>query len=119
MPWIKESLCTGCGVCADSCYAGAITMKDEKAVIEEIKCIKCGVCHDVCSFEAVRHDGERISEEVDNNIAWAEELLHHAYYIDDAEKQKGLIVRLENYFKKNKKIAEQTLERLSQMQNND
>ena len=112
MPWIKKELCTGCGTCVDECSAGVISMEGDFAFIDEDECIRCGVCHDVCPEDAVRHDGERIPEEVQSNLAWAKKLLMHEYYSNDETKQKQLIERLQRFFAKNKKVAEKTIEQL-------
>ncbi|MCK5349509.1 MAG: 4Fe-4S binding protein [Desulfobacula sp.] len=112
MPWINKELCTGCQTCVDECSVGAISM-------EEDECIRCGVCHDVCPDDAVRHDGERIPEEVQSNLAWAKKLLSHEYYSNDKTKQKQLIDRLQHFFAKNKKVAERTIEQLGILQNTE
>ena len=110
MPWISRELCTGCERCVDKCSAGAISMDEEVAFIDDEKCIRCGVCHDVCSDDAVRHDGERVSEEVESNIAWVRRLLEHEYYSNDNKKQKALIERLLRYFASKKKVTGKTIE---------
>lgn len=116
MPWVSEELCIGCGICVDECYPGAITLRDTGvALIDEEVCIRCGVCHGVCPEEAVRHDGERIPEEVDANLKWAQELLAHEYYAESVEKRAALIERLGRYFAKEKRVAEQTMERLGDL----
>ena len=112
MPWINKELCTGCQTCVDECSVGAISMEEDIAFIKEDECIRCGVCHDVCPDDAVRHDGERIPEEVQSNLAWAKKLLSHEYYSNDKTKQKQLIDRLQHFFAKNKKVAERTIEQL-------
>ena len=110
-------MCTGCQICVDECSAGAISMDEGIAFIDESKCIRCGVCHNVCSSDAVRHDGERVPEEVESNLAWAKKLLKHEYYSNDKKKQKDLIERLQRYFTKNKKVMKITIERLENLQN--
>jgi len=112
MPWVNKEMCTGCQACISECCVSAISMNEGFALIDESKCIRCGVCHDVCPNEAVRHDGERILEEVATNLDWVNELLANDYYAHDEEKQKGLINRMERHFAKNKKVAEETIERL-------
>jgi ferredoxin len=121
MPWISKEMCTGCQICVDECCVGAIAMDNDKdiAFINESKCIRCGVCHDVCPNDAVRHDGERIPEEVESNVAWVKELLKHEYYLNDKKKQKDLITRLQRYFAKNKKVMEKTIERLGMLQDTE
>ncbi|RKY68425.1 MAG: ferredoxin [Candidatus Latescibacterota bacterium] len=112
MPWIDRELCTGCQICIAECPVGAISTEEETAFIREDECIRCGVCHDVCPNDAVRHDGERIPEEVQANLAWAKKLLAHEYYSNDKTKQKQLIDRLQRLFLKNKKVAEKTIDQL-------
>jgi ferredoxin len=94
-------------------------MEEDIAFINEDECIRCGVCHDVCAENAVRHDGERIPEEVQNNLVWAKKLLMHEYYSNDKTKQKQLIERLQRFFTKNKKVTEQTIEQLKILQNTE
>lgn len=109
-------MCIGCGICVDECYPGAITLRERGiASIDEDLCIRCGVCHDVCPEDAVRHDGERIPEEVGANPAWARQLLAHEYYANSPEKQAGLIERLGRYFAKEKRVADRTMERLGEL----
>ncbi|RLC27490.1 MAG: ferredoxin [Deltaproteobacteria bacterium] len=119
MPWINKELCTGCQTCVDECSVGAISTEEDIAFIKEDECIRCGVCHDVCPDDAVRHDGERIPEEVQSNLAWAKKLLMHEYYSSDKTKQKQLIDRLQRFFAKNKKVAEKTIEQLGILQNTE
>jgi len=119
MPWINKELCTGCQICVGECSVGAITIEKDIAFIKEDECIRCGVCHDVCPVDAVRHDGERIPEEVQSNLAWAKKLLTHEYYSSDKTKQKQLIERLQRHFAKNKKVAEGTMEQLGILKNTE
>ena len=94
-------------------------MDEGVALIDDGKCIRCGVCHDVCPDDAVRHDGERIPEEVEANLLWVEQLLENDYYANDEKKQRELIKRMERYFAKDKKVAEKTIERLRSLQNTE
>jgi len=116
MPWINKDMCTGCQICVNECSADAISIEDGAAVINQSKCIRCGVCHDVCPSDAVRHDGEKIPEEVKSNLNWVEQLLKHEYYSNDKQKQKQLLERLQRYFAKNKKVTEQTIANLKILQ---
>ena len=119
MPWIKEESCTGCGICVDECPAGAICLEEDIAVINNDECIRCGICHDVCPEDAARHDGERIPDEVQSNIAYAKKLLAHEHYGNDKAEQRQLIERLKRFFTKNQKVAEITIEQLEVLKNTE
>jgi len=107
MPWIRQDMCTGCSICVDECPVGAIELNaDDFAEIDEAECIRCGRCHDVCSQEAVRHDGERIPQEVADNLRWVRKLLKH---FDRPEEQSAFMQRMLRFFNKQKQVSERTL----------
>jgi len=58
MPWVEQNKCVGCGACINICPAGAISLKNGKAVIDQDKCTHCGKCFDVCPQEAIRPNFE-------------------------------------------------------------
>lgn len=49
--------CIGCGICAKTCVANNIEIKNQKASIILDKCLTCGQCQAVCSKEAIRMTG--------------------------------------------------------------
>jgi uncharacterized Fe-S center protein len=53
-PWINPKNCTGCEACLDHCPTQAISLEDEKAIIEDEKCIGCGECIVICKAGAVK-----------------------------------------------------------------
>lgn len=114
MPWIRAEDCVSCGVCVNECPVDAISMMGEGAVIDERVCIRCGKCHDVCPHEAVRHDSERIPQEVAANVEWTKGLLGH--FESPADKGR-LIGRMKRYFVKERTVAEQTIARLDELAN--
>lgn len=60
-----DTLCTGCGACADICPNNCISIKVDKygfrrAVVDGSKCINCGKCKRICPAN-VEYDNENIS----------------------------------------------------------
>ncbi len=113
MPWVDNDDCVGCGICADQCPVDAIRMEDNKAIIDMDSCIRCGICHGICPKNAVKHDSEKIHDEVEANVAYTRELMRACaeHLGDESEKQKCLN-RLIKHFKKDKLVAEKTLEKI-------
>ena len=107
MPWINKEMCTGCEVCVQVCPVEAITLTDDgEASINDDLCIRCGRCHDACPEEAVRHDSERIPQDVAANLQWVRRLLDH---FDTASERAAFMGRMGRYFNKEKKVIEKTL----------
>ncbi|MBN1883048.1 MAG: 4Fe-4S binding protein [Deltaproteobacteria bacterium] len=46
--------CLGCGVCRDVCIAGAITIREGRALVDHDRCKGCGRCVAVCKAGAAR-----------------------------------------------------------------
>jgi len=115
MPWVKTEDCTGCEVCVNACPVGAISVKDVVAIIDNDTCIRCGVCHGLCPNEAVRHDAERIPEEVESNLAWVRGFLEHDFYANDSSKQTQLVKRMRKHFTKDLNVAQETLKQLDEL----
>lgn len=112
MPWINEELCVHCGVCVAMCPVSAIVEEDGSIVIDQDRCIRCGRCHEVCSQGAVRHDSERVPQEVAANLERTRTLLTH---YDDQTEQRQFMERMIRYFEKEKKVAGLTVEALTAM----
>lgn len=51
---VDAEKCTGCGICVEGCPVEAISLKNDKAVIDESTCIECGLCVDECPNDAIR-----------------------------------------------------------------
>ena len=52
-PKVKRRKCVGCGECVSHCSQQALSLIEEKAVIDPERCIGCGECILVCPNEAV------------------------------------------------------------------
>ena len=116
MPWVDEVRCTGCGICARKCPVDTITMRDEKAVINMNECIRCGICHDVWPEQAVRHDSEKVPEEIEANVEMTKKFMELcAKYLGDAKEKWKCLERMKKYFNKEKIVVERTMEELEKL----
>ena len=61
---IDKDTCTGCESCISSCPFGALSMKEEIAVVDE-KCTFCGACVDVCPVSAITLEKEEKAVTID------------------------------------------------------
>ena len=50
---IDPDLCTGCGICAESCRFGAIDEEDGVFSAAPVRCEGCGLCEAVCPASAI------------------------------------------------------------------
>jgi ferredoxin len=113
MPWVYGEECDGCGICVEECPVDTIHMEEDVAEIDMDGCIRCGTCHDVCPVGAVRHDGERISEEVASNVALTRKNMREcAMYLGGEQESRKCLGRMIKHFNKEKIVAEKTLEEL-------
>jgi len=51
---VDPAECTSCGVCADRCQVGAISLGQDLAEVDRNLCLGCGVCVTGCATGAVR-----------------------------------------------------------------
>lgn len=65
---ISKDKCAGCGICADVCPEGAITVDDVASVDAEL-CIGCGQCLALCPKGAIGHAWGRGAQELQERMA--------------------------------------------------
>jgi len=71
---VDESLCIGCGACAEHCQFAAISVLDGHSIVDAAACMGCGVCVDLCEQDAlslVRDASKGIPLEIDVLMAKA------------------------------------------------
>ncbi|MBU2551405.1 MAG: 4Fe-4S binding protein [Proteobacteria bacterium] len=61
---VDPDACQGCETCADRCQFQAISMVDERAVVDSIRCFGCGVCAAACPSGALTMKLKRPIEHV-------------------------------------------------------
>ena len=116
MPWVDKDICTSCGICVEECPVGTIFMSDDVAEINMVNCIHCGTCHEVCSEDAVRHDSEKISDSVEENVAETKKFMSDCKkYLKSVEEGKKCLNRMIKHYKNEKIIAEKTLDELESL----
>ena len=50
---VRRDLCLGCGLCAQTCPTGAISLSWDNAEIDQSRCTQCRLCLDVCPQGAI------------------------------------------------------------------
>jgi uncharacterized Fe-S center protein len=68
-PEVKKEKCTACGCCVKWCPTSAITLVNNKAVIDMSKCIGCGECIASCRFGAIATSWAGSSSSVQEKMA--------------------------------------------------
>ena len=68
-PWVDESLCIGCGSCADVCAHGAPVLTDGTSHIDHDRCVGCGRCIGVCPVDAVLHANDEANDILNAKMA--------------------------------------------------
>ena len=72
----EPETCEGCGVCVDRCQMGALTLEDDRVVLNPDRCIGCGLCVSTCptgSLTLVRKPAsEQIKVPITMDATWRE-----------------------------------------------
>ena len=112
MPWVDKVECIGCGICVNVCPVEAIALVDMVADINMSECIRCGACHHSCPQGAVKHDSEKMQDEIEANVEKVKSDMKH--YKSEEERQ-SCLGRNIKHFRLKIKIAEKTMELLEEM----
>jgi ferredoxin len=112
----ESEVFTICGICIDECPVDAISMKVNEAEIDMAECIRCGVCHDVCPQGSVRHDSEKVPDMIEANVEITKRYMTLcAQYLGDAKEKDKCLARMIKHFKREKMVAEKTVEELEKL----
>jgi hypothetical protein len=87
-PRIYKKACTGCGVCVKWCPEEAISLADEKAVIDRERCIGCGECLAMCRFDAVKYNWGTTYEDLQKKV------VEHAMGVNGLHREKSLYINI-------------------------
>lgn len=52
-PVVNPKKCRSCGVCVESCPPHAMSIRNDKLLIDEGRCILCFCCHELCPYGAL------------------------------------------------------------------
>ena len=66
---VRKDRCLGCGLCADSCPRGAISLLRGQAKIDQTRCNSCRLCLEACPQGAIVETIPVSMEEIKATIA--------------------------------------------------
>ncbi len=89
-PKITKKKCIGCGECVAHCSQKAISLIDQKAVIDQTKCIGCGECIIVCANGAVQVQWNQ------SIPVFLEHMVEYAFGVLKGKKNKCLFINFIN-----------------------
>ena len=64
MVYVDIEKCAGCGICAEACLIGAISLVGGTAQVDQEKCTECEACVEVCPNGAMLAVREPVAERV-------------------------------------------------------
>lgn len=83
---INKENCSGCGACVKMCQIKALSLKDQKAEVDDRNCLGCGSCIKFCKKNALSLIKRRKQPKMPRNmserflkIAWEKKRLHKLF----------------------------------------
>ncbi|MGC9373099.1 MAG: DUF362 domain-containing protein [Thermovirgaceae bacterium] len=114
MPWVDESLCTGCGICVDSCPGNAIALDGGVAVIDMDACIRCGECHEFCPRGAICHDGDLTEQRINESVRRVEECMAACENIQGGiQAGQQCLERFFRHYRNERRIIDEVVKKIS------
>jgi len=84
--------------------------------VKKDDCMGCGICIEKCPENTIKHDSEKIPEEVNANVSVTKGFMDDcAKYLGNPEEKQKCLNRMIKHFNKDKIVAEKTLEELQKM----
>ena len=90
---VDADACTGCGLCADVCRFGAVTVADDAAGIDPLDCEGCGYCARVCPTQAITNVERLVGQWYRSQIRTGATMVHARLGIG-AENSGKLVARV-------------------------
>ncbi len=72
----EPETCIGCGVCVQRCQMDALSLKEDKVVLDLDRCIGCGVCVTTCLTDSLRLVRKPESEQRDVPRTFRDTMVH-------------------------------------------
>lgn len=93
-PSIVKKKCTACGECIKWCPQDAISLVENKALIDKSKCIGCGECLAVCRFDAVNYNWS------ETYLNLQRKMIEHALGVYQHKEKKSIYINFLNRISK-------------------
>lgn len=106
VPKIIEENCKNCGLCISSCKKSAISILNDKAVLDTSKCINCGKCIENCRFNAIAEEYTGVSIYLGGKLLSLENKVGEINSLYSLEELEEIVDKIMNYYRKHGKRKE-------------